>query len=132
MGGVEERSIDVRVVATCTRMDDLMPAFRSRLEGAILRLPSLKEQITEIPHKVEEMIAGRRAITPDALAELARHPWEGNLVELRSTVDRLVALANGAIGRKLVRSVFATTKSCRVASRVHAPRVSHLESSLAH
>ncbi|HXX92533.1 MAG TPA: hypothetical protein VEN81_02805, partial [Planctomycetota bacterium] len=58
------------------------------------------------------------------LAELARQPWEGDLPQLRATVDRLVALSEASIGRKLVRSVVMTTKTGRVASPVHARRAS--------
>jgi len=83
VGGVEERILDVRVLATCTTLDPLTPELRTRLEGALIRVPSLREHKTEIPHQVTDMIAGRRRISPDALAELARHPWEGNLAELR-------------------------------------------------
>src|SRR6185503_11965907 len=127
VGGVEERVLDVRVVATCTSLDGLTHELRSRLEGALLRVPSLKDQKTEIPHQVTEMIGGRRKISPDALAELSRHGWAGNLVELRGVVDRLVAMSDVRIGRKLVRRILMTTKSRRVDGRVHAPRPSRRE-----
>jgi DNA-binding NtrC family response regulator len=131
VGGVEERILDVRVVATCTTMEPLTPEIRSRLEGAVLRVPSLQEKKTEIPHQVTEIIAGRRQISPDALAELARHRWEGNFVELRGVVDRLVALSDDRIGKKLVRRILMTTKTRRVAGRVHARRASRPEPVLA-
>lgn len=131
VGGVEQKPFDIRVVATCSSLDGLTGELRSRLEGALLRVPSLHERMTEIPHQVVAMIAGRRTITPDALAELARHRWEGNTVELRGAVDRLVALSDGKIGRKLVRRILKTTKTGAVAGRVHASRVSRLAASLA-
>jgi len=130
VGGVDERVLDVRIIATCSSLDGLTHELRSRLEGALLRVPSLKERKTEIPHQVVEMIGGRRKISPDALADLARHPWEGNLVELRGVVDRLVALSDGRIGRKLVRRILMTAKTHRVAGRVHAPRASRAEAVL--
>jgi len=132
VGGVEERSIDVRIVATCCSVDGLIRELRDRLEGAIVRLPALKDQKTEIPHKVEAMIAGRRKISPDALAELARHRWEGNLAELQATVERMVALSNDRIGRNLVRQILTTSKSHRVDGRVHVRRASRLEAALTH
>lgn len=127
VGGVEERILDVRVVATCSSLEGLSPELRSRLEGAVVRVPSLNERTTEIPHQVTEMIAGRRKISPDALAELARHRWEGNLAELRGVVDRLVAFSEGRIGRKLVRRILMTSKSRRLGGRVHHPRLSSAE-----
>jgi transcriptional regulator with AAA-type ATPase domain len=130
VGGVEERVLDVRVVATCSSLDGLTQELRSRLEGALLRVPSLKDRKAEIPHQVTEMIGSRRKISPDALAELARHPWAGNLVELRGVVDRLVAMSDDRIGRKLVRRILMTTKTHRVAGRVHASRDSRREALL--
>lgn len=124
VGGVEERILDIRVVATCTTLDALTPELRTRLEGAVIRVPSLKEQKTVIPHQVTEMIAGRRRISPDALAELARHPWDGNLAELRGVVDRLVALSEGKIGKKLIRRILKTSKNGRVGIAVHLRRAS--------
>ncbi len=124
VGSAEEGRVNLRIVATAVSMETLSPEFRQRLEGSVIRLPALKDQKTEIPHKVEEMLGGRRTITPDALADLARHPWEGNLTELRAAIDRLVALSEGRIGRNLVRKILATTEMRRVARRVHVSRKS--------
>lgn len=124
VGGTTERILDVRVVATCTTLDTLTPELRTRLEGAVVRVPSLQEQKTEIPHQVTEMIAGRRRISPDALAELTRHPWDGNLAELRGVVERLVALSEGQIGKKLIRRILTATKNGRVGVAVHLRRAS--------
>jgi transcriptional regulator with AAA-type ATPase domain len=126
VGGVEERVLDVRIIATCTSVDSLTHELRSRLEGAVVQVPSLKETQSEIPHRITELIAGRRQISPDALAELARHRWEGNVVELRGVVDRLVALSDVRIGKKLVRKILTPTKTRRVAGRVHDSRRSAL------
>jgi len=122
VGGVDEKVLNVRVVATCTTMETLTPELRSRLAGAVLRIPSLKEQKEGIPHQVTALIAGRRKISADALTELAEHRWEGNVDELRGVVDRLVAFSDKSIGRKLVRRILMTTKTRRLASRVHASR----------
>jgi tetratricopeptide (TPR) repeat protein len=131
VGGVEAKVLDVRVVAICTTTETLTHELRSRLEGAVLRIPSLKEQKEGIPHRVTGLIAGRRKISADALAELANHRWEGNLDELRGVVDRLVALSDERIGRKLVRQILMTTRTRRVESRVHDPRASRREAVLA-
>jgi tetratricopeptide (TPR) repeat protein len=130
VGGVEERVVDVRIVATCTSVEGLTHELRSRLEGALLRVPSLQDRKTEIPHQVVEMIGGRRKISPDAIAELARHRWAGNLVELRGAVERLVALSDDWIGRRLVRRILMTAKTSRVERRVHASRASRPEALL--
>lgn len=131
VGGVEDKPFDVRVIATCASPEGLTVELRSRLEGAILRVPSLKERKTEIPHQVTQLLAGRRTISPDALAELARHRWDGNTTELRGAVDRLVAMSDGRIGKKLVRRILKTTKSGAVAARVYDPRLMRSEAALA-
>jgi tetratricopeptide (TPR) repeat protein len=131
VGGLDEKVLDVRVVATCTIMETLTQELRSRLEGALLRIPSLKDQKEGIPHQVTALIAGRRKISADALTELAEHRWEGNVDELRGVVDRLVAFSDKSIGRKLVRRILMTTKTRRLASRVHASRDSRREAVLA-
>jgi DNA-binding NtrC family response regulator len=131
VGGVEEKVLDVRVVATCASLETLTHELRSRLEGAVLRIPSLKDEKEAIPHRVTGLIAGRRKISADALAELAEHRWEGNVDELRGVVDRLVALSDERIGRKLVRRILMTTKTRRVESRVHDLRRPRREAVLA-
>ncbi|HVR87304.1 MAG TPA: sigma 54-interacting transcriptional regulator [Planctomycetota bacterium] len=131
VGGVEDKPFEIRVVATCESLDGLTTELRSRLESAILRVPTLKERKTEIPHQVMDLLAGRRKISPDALAELARHRWEGNTVELRGAVDRLVAMSDVQIGKKLVRSILKATRTGVVAGRVHASRRAHTEAALA-
>jgi tetratricopeptide (TPR) repeat protein len=131
VGGVEEKVLDVRVVATCSTMDSLTHELRSRLEGALLRIPSLKEEKEAIPHRVTALVAGRRKISADALAELSEHRWAGNVDELRGVVERLVAMSDERIGRKLVRRILMTTKTRRLAGRVHAPRDSRRETVLA-
>ncbi|HZE99836.1 MAG TPA: sigma 54-interacting transcriptional regulator [Planctomycetota bacterium] len=131
VGGVEDKPFDVRVIATCASLEGLTAELRARLEGAIVRVPTLKERTTEIPHQVTELLAGRRKISPDALAELALHRWEGNTVELRGAVDRLVAMSENRIGRKLVRRILKTTKLRSVAGRVHGSRALPSEAALA-
>jgi transcriptional regulator with GAF, ATPase, and Fis domain len=127
VGGTEERILNVRVMATCTTLDTVIPELRARLEGALLRVPSLQDEKTLIPRQVEQLLAGRRVITPDAVAELARHPWEGNVAELQATMDRMVMLSGRRIGRKLVRQVLADAvrraRQTRLLKSTAAPKV---------
>lgn len=131
VGQAEERAVDVRIVATCTSPDRLIPALRRRLEGAVLRLPGMRDRRQEILKTVRDRLAARRRITADALAVLAGHRWEGDLPEVRAVVDRLVAMSDGSIGKNLVRSVLMPTETRRVAARVDASRMSRLAAALA-
>lgn len=122
VGSASEEAVDVRVVATCDSLDKLIPDLRQRLGGAVLRTRPLRDRRDDIPRLVQDYLGGRRKITGDALAELASRHWEGNVPELRSAVDRLVAFSDRTIGRKLVRQHFTTTKSRPVIRSVDKKR----------
>ncbi len=124
VGAAGESAVDVRVIATCRNADGLLPDLRHRLEGAIIRLPALDDRKEEIVKALTDHLAGRRRMTPDAIAELAGQSWAGDLPQLRATVDRLVALSDSRIGRKLVRAVLMPSETRRVARRVDTVRAS--------
>jgi two-component system response regulator GlrR len=102
-------AVDVRIVAATNR--DLRAEvnagrFRSdlyyRLAVVEIRLPALRERRDDLPAIVDAMIermgmaaAPEAALlrTPDARAELARHPWPGNVRELRNYLERCLVLA---------------------------------------
>ena len=82
-----------------------------RLAGLEIVLPPLRERREDVADLVARFVEeycfenNRRipAITPAALAELARWPFPGNIRELRNVVDRTLLLADGdTIGRFLV------------------------------
>lgn len=131
VGSAREHPVDLRIIATCRSAERLLPELRHRLEGAVIRLPALRERRDEIVRAVQAHLAGRRRMTPDALVELARHGWDGDLPQLRATVDRLVAMSEGFIGRKLVRSVLMPSETRRVGRRVAEVRSSRLEAAWA-
>lgn len=95
--------VDVRfVAATHKNLEALAVAglFRRdllyRLEGATLRLPSLRERRHEFPYLVPRLLVraaeGLGLPVPDLAPGLAqalgRLPWEGNFRELRHALDR--------------------------------------------
>ena len=121
VGGPEERKVDVRIVATCRSADRLIPELRRRFEGATIVLPPLRDRRREIPALIERMLAGRR-ITPEAVAELAALPWDGNLTELRSILERLAAHSQGSIGVRLVRRLVKRPDLCRLKRLVDKKR----------
>jgi DNA-binding NtrC family response regulator len=123
VGGTEERDVDVRVVASSNR--DLLEAvangtFREdlyyRLAVFPLRLPSLRERLSDVPTLAREFLSRveaeeRRAIVdiePAALEALGRHPWPGNVRELRNVVHRAYVLSDPpAISSEAVEAVLA-------------------------
>ncbi len=95
--------VDVRfVAATHKNLEALASAglFRRdllyRLEGATLRLPSLRERRHEFPYLVPRLLVlaaeglGRPVpdLAPGLAQALGRLPWEGNFRELRHALDR--------------------------------------------
>ncbi len=111
VGGGRSIRVDVRVLSATNR--DLTAAvagntFREdlyfRLAVIPLRVPALRERRTDIAALVAhflEVLArdmGRRApvFSTGALEALARHPFPGNVRELRNLVERLVIMNPGA------------------------------------
>lgn len=103
VGGERAIKVDARVVAATNR--DLLAmvaegTFREdlyyRLGGATLRVPPLRERVSDIPAMVRAFLAeatsARRArkltVTPEVMRRLADHAWPGNVRELRSEVAR--------------------------------------------
>src|SRR5262249_31123323 len=85
-----------------------------RLAVIPLHVPALRERADDIPLLIEHFLAlharetGRRMpeFTPSALEVFARHPFPGNVRELRTLVERLVIMNPGArIGAEQVAAV---------------------------
>ena len=108
IGSQKTIQVDVRVIAATNK--DLEEAiekgeFREdlyfRLSVIPVRVPPLRERTEDIPvlvqHFVQEFSASIRpkAISPAAMEALKRHPWRGNVRELRNTVERLMIMVEG-------------------------------------
>jgi two-component system nitrogen regulation response regulator NtrX len=121
VGGDKPIRVNVRVlVATHRNLEELVKqnAFRRDLFHRIyvfpLLLPPLRERPEDFPALVEHF-AGQVAaqngwkekpFAEDAIAELRRYVWPGNIRELRNVVERLVLLAGeGAVTAADVRLV---------------------------
>ena len=74
-----------------------------RLKVVEVTLPPLRDRAEDIPSLVERFLAqvaerlgrDKRHIGQDALASLVRHPWRGNVRELRNTIERAAVLCSG-------------------------------------
>jgi transcriptional regulator with PAS, ATPase and Fis domain len=110
VGGREELTIDVRIIAATNRkLDEEVAAgrFRAdlyfRLSAFVLRLPPLRERLGEL-ELLAELFArqfARRmgvrppAISPAAMQLLRHHRWPGNIRELRNTIEHALVVADG-------------------------------------
>ena len=110
VGGTAPVPVDVRVVAATNRnLRELVDRgqFREdlyyRLQGMVMTVPPLRERKQEIPalveaFRAEAVAAGQakvRGFTTEAIDELFRRPWPGNIRELRNVVTRAAVLASG-------------------------------------
>lgn len=102
IGGLSDRTAEFRLVISVQQSPaDLVASgrwredFYYRVAGVCLTVPSLAERTSDIPTLVNHFLAclGRPPITLDALTDLARHPWPGNVRQLRRTVERALFLA---------------------------------------
>ncbi|MFN2453101.1 MAG: sigma-54-dependent transcriptional regulator [Pyrinomonadaceae bacterium] len=110
LGGAQEISIDVRVLAATNKDPHEAIAagtFREdllyRLNVITIELPPLRERRDDLPllaqHLIEQMAEkhGRpaRTLAPAALEALQAHSWPGNIRELRNAVERAVIICSG-------------------------------------
>jgi two-component system, NtrC family, response regulator AtoC len=112
LGSVEERAIDIRLVAATHRdleADVESGRFRRdlyyRLGGGTLVLPPLRDRPLELVQLAESFLAaacaalGRPsiALSSDAILELVGYAWPGNVRELKHVMDYLAAVEPGRI-----------------------------------
>ena len=107
VGGIRDIKVDVRVIAATNR--DLAKAvaegrFREdlyyRLKVIPIVLPPLRERPDDIPLLVRHFIdqfnrefkKHCRGVDETALGLLQRHPWAGNVRELRNVIERAMIL----------------------------------------
>jgi DNA-binding NtrC family response regulator len=105
LGEFEPRSVDVRLVAACGRSPEesvargeLRRDLYFRLAVVRVTLPSLRDRAEDIPVVIEQLLArigGNSVVVEDgaALERLRRHPWLGNVRELRNVLERALLLA---------------------------------------
>jgi two-component system nitrogen regulation response regulator NtrX len=110
VGAQQSIQVDVRVIAATNKNLEESIAkgeFREdlyfRLSVIPMRVPPLRERTEDVEPLVEHFVARfsadnnfrRKTFAPDAMEALRRHPWRGNVRELRNTVERLVVMAEG-------------------------------------
>jgi len=122
IGGEKPVAVNTRVlVATHRDLESLVRkgTFREDLYHRIfvfpIVVPPLRERTEDIPLLAEHfagLVAEQngwkpRGFTPDALDELKRYGWSGNVRELRNVVERLLLLTDEAVDAGTVRQVLS-------------------------
>lgn len=112
VGGEKEIKVNVRVLAATNK--DLkeeisQKRFREdlyhRLSVILIKVPSLKERIEDIPLLVDKFLhdiaseygTGKKEIEEKALEQLKKGAWTGNIRELRNVVERLIIMSGDKI-----------------------------------
>ncbi|UJP63471.1 sigma-54-dependent transcriptional regulator [Mongoliitalea daihaiensis] len=112
VGGDKDIKVDVRVLAATNK--DLKKEieegkFREdlyhRLSVILIQVPALKERVEDIPELVDKFLGdiaadygtSQKSISADAIKELQKFSWTGNIRELRNVVERLVILGEKTI-----------------------------------
>ena len=118
VGSDKDINVKVRVVAATNKnlLEEIEKGnFREdlyhRLSVIVIHVPSLAERKEDIPLLVDHFISqicnetgmAQRSIAPDAVAELQKHAWTGNIRELRNVTERLLILGNQTITREDVQ-----------------------------
>jgi len=115
VGGDKEIRVNVRIIAATNKDLRTLIAqgkFREdlyhRLAVIIIEVPSLNERNEDIPQLVDhfnQQVCGEygiptKGIDKDAMSELQKLDWTGNIRELRNVVERLIILCEDKITRK--------------------------------
>lgn len=110
VGGTQPIKVDVRVVAATNRalresvaLGDFREDLYYRLSVLNIDLAPLRDRREDVPILVRRFIREFskqhdrpfRGITTEAMAQLIRAPWPGNVRQLRNLVESMVVLAPG-------------------------------------
>ncbi len=110
VGGTETMKVDVRILAATNKdLEEMVKAktFREdlyyRLNVVRIKMPPLRERPEDIPQIVDfclqTLVKQRKArvskVSPEAMAVLACHRWQGNVRELENVIYRTAVIAQG-------------------------------------
>ncbi len=125
VGGDKQIKVDVRVVAATNKnisKEIEEGRFREdlyhRLSVILIHVPSLNERLEDIPLLASHFITlicneygmPVKTITDDAIAELQKINWTGNIREFRNVIERLIILCDKEITAEDVRKFAAPLK----------------------
>ena len=137
LGARKEIPVNVRIVAATNQDPQHLVsqgAFRLdlyyRLNVIPVRLPALRERPEDVRHLVRYYLNQLNQsyqrnvnITPEAMDMLSRHPWPGNIRQLRNVLERLALLAEGSFitDVEVAAVLQAESQTAAVGGQAHRP-----------
>lgn len=115
VGGDKEIRVNVRVITATNK--DLKNEIKEkrfredlyhRISVILIQVPPLSDRKEDIPLLVDKFLdeiaaeygSTKKSISEKAIKELQKHPWTGNIRELRNVVERLVIMCGQDIDEK--------------------------------
>jgi two-component system response regulator PilR (NtrC family) len=106
---MQEEPVDVRILsathrdlAKCVQLGTFRQDLYYRLNVISLLMPSLREMREDVPEIASQILGRLRGnsgvkFSPEALSELAKYDFPGNVRELENIVERAFALCLGGV-----------------------------------
>ena len=125
VGGDGAIKVDVRVVAATNKnlseeieKGNFREDLYHRLSVILIRVPALNERLEDIPllanHFIQQICSEygmpEKNITDDAIRELQKIEWRGNIREFRNVIERLIILCDKKITGNDVQAFAAPLK----------------------
>jgi DNA-binding NtrC family response regulator len=115
VGGDSQIKVDVRVVAATNKnlareieQNNFREDLYHRLSVILIHVPDLNDRIEDIPILCDYFIdqicteygIPGKSIEPDAVSELQKMKWTGNIREFRNVIERLIILCDKTITKE--------------------------------
>lgn len=112
LGSNKEIPLNVRVIAATNKNlaqrvkeGKMREDLYYRLQGFLIHLPPLRERGNDILLLAKTMLrqfceSNRiplKSFSPEALKEMMKHPWSGNVRELKAFIERAVLISDGEV-----------------------------------
>ena len=119
VGSDRDIEVDVRVLAATNknlreeiRKGNFREDLYHRLSVIVIDVPPLAERLDDIPALVAHFSARiaaeygipEKPLSAEAVAELQKMPWSGNIRELRNVMERLIILSGNEITAEDVKN----------------------------
>lgn len=117
VGGDKEIKVNVRVIAATNKdlkkeieLNKFREDLYHRISVILIQVPPLKYRKDDIPLLVDKFLEdiaaeygnAKKSVSEDAIQELQKHEWTGNIRELRNVVERLVIMCGEEISKEEV------------------------------